>query len=78
MGTPGELIIHTEDSAEGKSSWWGWGYFLSRQCNSAHRHTLGSLDGWVTFRVSHLLGDLDVLPSCFPHGTALDKGPFGN
>lgn len=30
--------------------------------NPAHRHMLGSLDGWVTFRVSHLLGDLDVLP----------------
>lgn len=78
MGTPGELTIPTGDSAEGKSSWLSWGCFLSQQCNPAHGHALGLLDGWVTFRVSHLLGGLDVLPPGFPHGTALDKGPFGH
>jgi hypothetical protein len=77
IGTPGELTIHTGDSAAGKSSRWNCGCFLSQQCDSAPRHTLGSLDGWVTFRVSHLLGDLDVLPAWIPHGLALDKGPFG-
>lgn len=49
-----------------------------QQSDPAHMHTLGSLHGWVTFRVSHLLGDLDVLPPCSLNGIALDKGPFGH
>lgn len=78
MGIPSELTIHMGDSDEGRKPWWSWNYFLSQLSDSAHMHTLASLYNWVTFRVSHLLGDLDVLPPCSLHGTALDKGPFGH